>query len=112
MRRPLTELLEVEALDADGTRLGRVRDVRLSQDAPIVEGFGHGLRLAGVLVGHRWRGTRLGFTRAAITGPWPLTTLFRRLEAGNRYYDWADVAAWEDGRIRLRPGATPTAPPA
>jgi hypothetical protein len=111
MRRRLSELLEVEAFDAGGDCLGRVRDVRLVQDGPLIEGFGHGLRVAGVLVGPRWRGTRLGFTRAAIKGPWPLTALFRRLEAANRYYHWDDVEAWDADRIRLRAGAAPTEPP-
>ena len=112
MRRKLSDLLELEAVDGGGTVLGRVRDVRLVQDGPYVEGFGQGLRVAGVLVGPRWRGTRLGFVRAAITGPWPLTALFRRLEAANRYYAWDDVEAWDADRIRLRPGASPSEPPA
>jgi hypothetical protein len=107
----LSELLAAPAVDADDRPLGRVRDVRLVQDGPIVDGFGHALRVAGILVGDRFTGTRLGFLRADVGGPWPLTAIFRRFERRAAYYDWADVQAWEPGSVRLRRGAQPTDPP-
>src|SRR4051812_38247163 len=45
MRRLLSELLETPTVDADGAAVGFVRDVRLAQDGPYVEGFGHALRV-------------------------------------------------------------------
>jgi hypothetical protein len=107
----LSELLDAPVEDADGVAIGSVRDVRLVEDGPLVDGFGHALRVEGVLVGRRWQGIRLGFERAEVTGPWPLTSLFRRLEGRARFYAWEDVAAWEEGAVRLRPGATAVSPP-
>jgi hypothetical protein len=106
----LSDLLDASAFAADGTSLGSVRDVRLIQDGPYVEGFGQALRLDGVVVGRRWHGIRLGFLRADVSGPWPLSRLFRALERRARYFAWEDVASWQPGEIRLRSGATPTEP--
>ena len=106
----LSELLDAPVEDADGVAIGSVRDVRLVQDGPRVEGFGHALRVEGVLVGRRWQGIRLGFERAEVTGPWPLTTLFRWLERRARFYRWEDVASWSEGVVRLRSSATSVSP--
>jgi hypothetical protein len=107
----LSELLEAATYDADGTRLGTVKDVRLVQDGPYVEGFGHALRVEGVVVGTRAFGIRLGFDRAEVRGPWPLTTIFRRFEQRARYFRWEDVGSWEPHVLRLNPDATPCPPP-
>lgn len=110
MRR-LSELLDVVAYDADGAVLGEVEDVRLVQDGPFVEGFGHKLRVAGVVIGKRSRGLRLGFGRGEVHGPWPLQALFRRLERHAGYYAW-EAIRWEEGAVWLLPGALPSEPPA
>jgi hypothetical protein len=111
MKPRLSELLGAETSAGDGTSLGRVKDVRLVQDGPYVEGFGNALRVAGVVVGGRNLGIRMGFARAEVRGPWPLTILFRALERRADYYDWDEVASWEPGRLRLRAGATAAEPP-
>jgi hypothetical protein len=106
----LGDLLGSPVRDADGNPIGHVQDVRLVQDEPYVEGFGHGLRVEGILTGRGSLAVRLGFDRAGMAGPWPLTTIFRRLERRARYYRWEQVDAWDDDGVRLRPGATATAP--
>jgi hypothetical protein len=106
MRLRLSDLLDAATFDADGQPLGRVKDVRLVQDGPYVEGFGQALRVAGVIVGQRAYGIRLGFERAKVTGPWPLTALFRRFEERASYIPWDDVAEWRPGLVRLAVGAT------
>jgi hypothetical protein len=106
----LSDLLGSPVRDADGATLGRVQDVLLVQDAPYVEGFGHGFRVEGILTGTGTLAVRLGFGRAGVRGPWPLTTLFRALERRARYYRWADVERWDDRGVTLRPGASATAP--
>ena len=106
----LSDLVEAVAYDADGTELGHVEDVRLVQDGPFVEGFGHKLRVDGVVVGKRNRGLRLGFGRADVRGPWLLKAVFSRLEGHTAYYTW-DELEWEPGTVRLKPGATPSDPP-
>jgi hypothetical protein len=110
MRR-LSDLIDARAFDADGRRIGEVEDVRLVQDGPMIEGFGHKLRVDGVMIGRRARGLRLGFGRADVRGPWLLKALFQRLERQGQYYAWEDVE-WEAATVRLRPGATPSTPPA
>lgn len=107
----LSDLLNGTAYDADGIAVGRVQDVRLVQDGPVVEGFGHKLRVDGVVIGKRARGLRLGFGRADVRGPWLLNVVFGRLARHARYYAW-DQFEWEPGAVRLKPGATPSEPPA
>ena len=107
----LSDLVNAVAFDAGGSPIGEVEDVRLVQDGPFVEGFGHKLRVDGVVVGKRNRGLRLGFGRADVRGPWLLKVIFARLERHARYYAW-DQIEWEPGAVRLRPGATSSDPPA
>jgi hypothetical protein len=106
----LSDLVDAVALDASGNVLGEVEDVRLVQDGPFVEGFGHKLRVDGVVIGKRARGLRLGFGRADVRGPWLLKALFQRLERHASYYRWEDLE-WEPGLVRLRPGAQPVDTP-
>ena len=107
----LSDLVNATAFDAEGVVVGEVEDVRLVQDGPFVEGFGHKLRLDGIVIGKRSRGLRLGFGRANVRGPWLLKAIFTRLERHARYYTW-DEFEWEPGAVRLKPDATPSAPPA
>ena len=101
----LSDLLHAKTFDAGGQDLGLVKDVRLVQDGPYIEGFGNALRLDGIVVGGRLLGVRLGFMRHEITGPWLIAAIFRRLEARTAYYAWDDVETWEPGLVRLRAGA-------
>ena len=70
----LSDLIGSAVTDAQGATLGNVQDVRLVQDGPYVEGFGHALRVEGIVTGKGTMAVRLGFARAGIRGPWPLTT--------------------------------------
>jgi hypothetical protein len=64
----LSDLLGAEVLDEAGRSAGRVHDVRLVQDGPVVGGFGAALRLDGLLVGRRAVGARLGYDRGKMKG--------------------------------------------
>ena len=88
----LGELLAGRVVAADGAVVGRIRDVQLVQDGPLVEGFGHSLRLDAVAVGAGGVLVRLGWRSAPA-----------------RIYRWADVEGWdgEAGELRLREGAEP-----
>jgi len=101
----LSELLGRDVVCADGRAIGKVKDVRLVQDGPYVEGFGHALRVEGILFGRGAIGIRLGMARANVNGPWPMTAVFRRLERRARYVDWNEVTRDVEGPIRLQPGA-------
>lgn len=98
----LSELLHSRVLDADGRDIGHVHDVRLVQDGPVLEGFGHALRVQGLVVGAGSLGVRLGYHRHGVRGPalvkWPALRLERRA----RYVAWADVDQWDGDVVRLR----------
>jgi hypothetical protein len=92
----LSDLLGAEVLDEAGGSAGRVHDVRLVQDGPVLGGFGAGLRLDGLLVGRRGVGVRLGYGRGAMKGPLPV-----RLLAGGRYVEWGQIRTVQPDRIRI-----------
>ena len=98
----ISELLGRAAFDADGKSLGRVEDVRLVQDGPIVGRFGAALRVDGVVIGGEAVGVRLGYHRANVRGPWPLRVVFRRLEQRAHFAEWDDVELAADGRVIVR----------
>jgi sporulation protein YlmC with PRC-barrel domain len=102
----LTDLLEARLLDVEGVELGRVRDVWLVQDGPPIGPFGAALRVERVVAGGAGIGSRLGYERASMTGPWPLAAFFHSRHAHGVSATWSEVAALEEGRILLRPAAT------
>ncbi|HEV7886750.1 MAG TPA: hypothetical protein VGO92_04265 [Acidimicrobiales bacterium] len=98
----LSELLHEPVFDADARPIGRVHDVRLVQDGPLQGLAGAAFRVDALVVGRAGLGTRLGFHRHDMRGPWPLKLLFERLARKAHYVEWKDVAAWDDGRVSLR----------
>ncbi|HEX9969795.1 MAG TPA: hypothetical protein VGB03_06620 [Acidimicrobiales bacterium] len=98
----LGELLHSRVVDADGRAVGRVHDVRLVQDGPVLDGFGHALRLEGVIVGAGGLGVRLGYHRHGVRGPALLKWLALALERRARYVAWSEVEAWDGEVVRLR----------
>jgi hypothetical protein len=110
----MSELLHSVVVDSDGVELGSVDDVRLVQDGstvPMVLPFGVSLRVEGLLVGHRGVGTRLGFGRKNVTGPWLLRMIFGALARQARYAPWDLVESWEEGVVRLRAPRSQLGPP-
>jgi hypothetical protein len=97
----LTDLLEARLIDVEGVDLGRIRDVWLVQDGPPIGPFGAALRVERVVAGGAGIGSRLGYERASMTGPWPLAAFFRSWHAHGVSATWSQVAALEEGRIRL-----------
>jgi hypothetical protein len=95
------ELLRSEVVDVDGRSLGRVHDVRLVQDGPVLGAWGPALRLDGLVVGRGSVAIRLGFHRHSVRGPLLLRLLFRALEGRARYVAWGQVAERAPGRLVL-----------
>ena len=87
----LSELLGAEVVDEAGRSAGKVHDVRLVQDGPLVGGFGASLRVAGLLVGRRAVGARFGYDRPELRGPLPVKLLLGWLHHGGRYVAWERV---------------------
>jgi hypothetical protein len=98
----LTDLLEARLLDVEGVDLGRIRDVWLVQDGPPIGPFGAALRVERVVAGGAAIGSRLGYERASMTGPWPLAAFFHSRHAHGVSGTWSEIAGLEEGRIRLR----------
>jgi hypothetical protein len=97
----LSELLGAEVVDQAGRSAGRVHDVRLVQDGPLIGGFGAGLRLDGLIVGRRAVGARLGYERRDMGGPLLVKLLAGWLHHDGRYVAWDRVRAIEPDRIHI-----------
>lgn len=97
----LSDLLGSEVVDEAGRRAGRVHDVRLVQDGPLVGTFGAGLRVDGLLVGRRALGARLGYGRRKMHGPLLVKLAVGWLFHDGRYVDWDRVRSVEEDRILI-----------
>jgi hypothetical protein len=97
----LTDLLGAEVVDRCGQPAGRVHDVRLVQDGPLIGGFGAGLRLDGLIVGRRAVGARLGYERRDMGGPLLVKLAAGWLHHDGRYVAWDRVRAIEPDRIHI-----------
>jgi uncharacterized protein YrrD len=97
----LSDLLGAEVLDQAGGSAGRVHDVRLVQDGPVLGGFGAGLRVDGLLVGRRALGARLGYERRDMRGPLLVKLAAGRLYHDGRYIEWGRVISIEPDRILI-----------
>ncbi|MCA1846812.1 MAG: PRC-barrel domain-containing protein [Actinobacteria bacterium] len=106
----LSDLLHSDVLDADGRDLGRVNDVLVAHDAPLLGGHVGPLKVEGLVVGGK-QGTRLGFERGGAQGPWPISALFRHLERHACFVPWEAVASWEQTTIHLDRRADDLGPP-
>jgi hypothetical protein len=65
----ISELLALEVVDADGRHVGKVRDVRLVQDGPVLGGTQAAMRVEAVVAGGGALGIRLGYVRGRVRGP-------------------------------------------
>lgn len=101
----LTDLLGAHLVDRQGRDVGRVRDVLLVQDGPPIGPFGAALRVDRLVIGRYGLGSRLGYERPFVAGPWPLAWYFHRRHGERVAAIWSDVAAIEPERVRLRVGA-------
>jgi sporulation protein YlmC with PRC-barrel domain len=97
----LTDLLGAEVVDQAGGSAGRVHDVRLVQDGPVLGGFGAALRLDGLIVGRRAVGARLGYERSEMRGPLLVKLVAGWLRHDGRYVPWDRVRAVEPHRIHI-----------
>jgi hypothetical protein len=75
----VSELLAAQVVDVDGRRLGRVRDVRLVQDGPMLNITQAAMRVDSVVIGDRALPIRLGFGPGGVRGPLALRWIFERL---------------------------------
>lgn len=92
------ELLDRPVVGPQGQPLGRVLDVRLVQDGPLLGAFA-ALRVEGLVVGTRKLASRLGYDRYDAQGPWLVARVVAWLTRGTRYLPWESLVL-EGGSVR------------
>lgn len=75
----LSEVLGAKVVTTDGVELGKVRDIWLRQDGPLLGLWGHALRIDALVVSRHTIGFDLGLRHGSIEGPKVLMALARRL---------------------------------
>ncbi|MCA1833818.1 MAG: hypothetical protein ABR548_11295 [Actinomycetota bacterium] len=98
----LSDFLQAEVLDDNDVSIGRVQDVRLIQDGPVIGTWGAAFSIEGLIVSKRGVGARLGFHRSNVKGPLPLKALFEWIFRDARLVEWERIRSIEEGRIRFR----------
>ena len=110
----LGELLDRVVVDRDDRPLGRVHDVRLVQDGPVV-GYEAQFRVHGLIAGPGSIAVRQGYGHAGVRGPWLLRVLLERRTAW--YVPWERTAfdgttiRFDGTRDELQPPAPLTTDP-
>ena len=97
----LSDLLGADVLDADGTPVGRVTDVRMTQDGPVLGTWGAAFRVTGLVVSPRHTGSYLGYDRRTVRGPWLVAKAVRWLHRDAVLVPWDDVVSCDGGRVVL-----------
>ena len=102
----LAHLIGPRIVDADGRDIGRVGDVWLIQNGPPIGAFGAALTVDALVIGRFGLASRAGYEREGVRGPATIAWYFGRQTADRQVVRWVvrwnDVAAFEEGRIRLR----------
>jgi sporulation protein YlmC with PRC-barrel domain len=98
----LNDVLQMPVQRLDGTRLGRVLDVRLERER---SDPGERMRVIGLVVGHGRPGSYFGYDRRPDMGPWLVNRVVRRLHRHSAYaaLDDLDDLDWSAGVIRVDP---------
>ncbi len=94
----ISDLMASDVQQADGTHVGRVREVRVVQDGPLINGIQAAFRVDAVIVGRGSLGVRLGYHAEHDRGPWLLNLLFGRTKRRIREISMSDVDRWDDDR--------------
>ena len=98
----ISDLLDRRVVDVAGADVGKVHDVRLVQDGPLLAGGLAALRVDALVVGGGTLSVRLGYHRHGVRGPAPLRVLFAALERRAVVVPWGEVVLTEDDALRLR----------
>jgi sporulation protein YlmC with PRC-barrel domain len=88
----LSEVLGSEVVTTDGVALGKVRDVWLRQDGPMLGLWGHALRIDALVVSRHGIGFDLGVRHGPVEGPRVLLALARLLPR-SRTIPWDQVVS-------------------
>ena len=86
-----SELVGKPVQGIDGTHRGRVSDVRLVQDGPLIGTWGAAFRVAGLVVTPRRAGSMLGYERSTLRGPWLVKKVVTWLHRDAVFVPWSEV---------------------
>jgi PRC-barrel domain protein len=98
----LGDLIGSTVVDADDVEVGRVGDVWLTQDGPPAGPFGAALRVDALVMGRFGLASRAGYERDDMHGPAPIAWFLHRRTAHRPVVRWSDIAALEEGKVRMR----------
>jgi sporulation protein YlmC with PRC-barrel domain len=110
LRVRVSQLLGLDVVDAAGTHVGSVIDVRLVQDGPLQPSGLARLRVHGLIVSPSHSGRLFGYERRPLEGPWLIRKLVLAYNKGVRYAPWNCVGSWSAGRVELTVAASELAP--
>lgn len=97
------DIIGTRVYDVDGALVGRVHDIRITPGPHETADTGKpAYVITGLIVGPAAVGTRLSYGRGQMTGPWPITAIFRRLAGRSSVVDWADVVERSEDEYHLR----------
>jgi len=99
----LSDLLGSVAVEADGTRLGTILDVRLEVSGAPAQLLAATV-VTGVLVSPHSRFSTWGYERRGEDGPLLIARLQRWVHRGTFLVAWDDVERVDEGRVTFRPG--------
>jgi PRC-barrel domain len=97
----LSDLLGSQVIDESGVRVGKVHDVRLTQDGPMIGSFGAALCIQGLLTGPRTIGSRLGLGRPDVRVPWIMKRLAYVIRRNGRFISWERIRCISEGTIYI-----------
>jgi sporulation protein YlmC with PRC-barrel domain len=95
-----SDLIGREVVDAGGSHVGYVSDLRCVQDGP-VRGTLAAPRVHALLVDRHHVGSRLGYQDRDQHGPWIIAALIRLLHRHSQVIEWDQVQMIEN-RFRIR----------
>ena len=93
-----SDLIGLPVLGRGGRPLGKVIDVRLVQDGPLLGAYA-AMRVDALVVGRHRVAAHLGYDRASVNGPWLVNRLVNAITRGNGLLPWAEAQV-EDGAVR------------
>jgi hypothetical protein len=103
------DLLGLPVVGPAGEQLGKVLDVRLVQDGPLLGAFA-AMRVDGFVVGKHGLAARLGYDRYDAQGPWLVARIVQWVTRRTRFLPWDD-AQLDEGCVRSRLSELVPVPP-
>ncbi len=102
----LSELLGADVVDENGRDLGKIKDVRFRETAPVVPMTGQvSWEMVGLVVGGAGFAQRLGYLHGDVKGPWILLAVMRWIGRRGHFVPWTRISQMAEARITVRGSA-------